>query len=183
MTREGVEARRLFYEATRSFNHAEFADAVAKYREGLDIWEKLLANYPLYAADDQNAHDTGLVVKRDLKAIVNAGLDRPKTVPFEKLAKLVEFEENPDPFDEMEMAPSTTTRPPRCSRGTPGSTRTPKRGSPGWPGQSEAAASGAPVGSTRPGTLAALALPRPPVVRFPSMRRADGTRSVPATFL
>lgn len=103
MTEEGVRARRLFYEATRAFKRAEFPQAVEKYREGLDVWEKLLANYPIYGADDQNAHDTGLVVKRYLKALTNAGLDRPKTIPFEKLAKLVEFEENPDPFDEMEM--------------------------------------------------------------------------------
>jgi len=96
----GVEARRLFYEGTRAFKQADFPKAVEKFRDGLDRWQDVLAQHPIYRDDDLNKQDTGRVVRRYIKALANAGMERPKVVPFEKL---IDTESPPDPFDQTDM--------------------------------------------------------------------------------
>jgi hypothetical protein len=103
MEPEGTEARRFFYEGTKALKSANFVESVEKYRQGLDLWDKLLKRHPIYRDDDLNQRDTGMVVKRYLKALTNAGRERPKHIPFEGLLKGVEFDTTPDPFDELDM--------------------------------------------------------------------------------
>ena len=103
MEPNGVEARRLFYEGTRAFKQADYPKAVEKMRDGLARWESVLEKHPLYRDDDLNKQDTGRVVRRYLKALANAGMDRPKTVPFEKLLEGDKTDFLPDPFDQTDM--------------------------------------------------------------------------------
>jgi hypothetical protein len=104
MTKEGSDARQLFHEATIAFQQANFLLAVGKYRDGLEIWDKLLQRFPVYRKDDMNEKDTGLVLKRYFRALEQAGLPRPKDVPFPELHKLVDLDYSPDPFDDLEMS-------------------------------------------------------------------------------
>ena len=99
----GVEARRLFYEGTRAFKQADFPRAVEKFRDGLNRWQTVLARHPIYRDDDLNKSDTGRIVRRYLKALANAGMERPKAVPFEKLLEGDRTEFLPDPFDQTDM--------------------------------------------------------------------------------
>lgn len=103
MEKDGVRARELFYEGTKAFKQAMPVEAVDRYREGLALWKKLLERHPVYRDDDMNRNDTGKIVRRYLRALQNAGMEKPKDVPFEHLLKELEGDEVPDPFDEMEM--------------------------------------------------------------------------------
>jgi hypothetical protein len=112
MTKEGTDARKLFYEGTIALNsEADFLKAVSKYREGLEVWDKLLNRFPTYRADDLNQKDTGMILKRYFKALRQAGLTRPKDTPFPELHKLVEMDLNPDPYDALDMLPQKSARP------------------------------------------------------------------------
>jgi hypothetical protein len=103
-TKTGVEARRLFYEGTLAYKKADFRTAVSKFKEGLALWEKLLAEHKDYRNDDFNKKDTGLVVKRYIRALRQLGQDEPKDLPFRELLSAASDQENtPDPFDQTEM--------------------------------------------------------------------------------
>ena len=43
------------------------------------------------------ARDTGVIVKHYLRALTNAGMPRPRELPFAHLLEKVELEETPDP--------------------------------------------------------------------------------------
>lgn len=117
MTDEGVKARQLFYYGTLAYKKSDFKTAVEKFREGLDIWKKLLEKHKDYRDDDLNQKDTGLVVKRYVRAMRQYGDPEPKDFPFKELLKEAEKDTTLDPFDAMEMLP--------VSRTTSGSPATP----------------------------------------------------------
>jgi hypothetical protein len=103
MTNEGVHARQLFYEGTQAYKSSDFEKAVQKYREGLDIWSKLLDKHKDYRTDDINRKDTGLVVKRYARALKQLGEPEPKDFPFRELLGIADADTNVDPFDAQEM--------------------------------------------------------------------------------
>ena len=103
MTTEGVTARQLFYEATLAYRNARLEPAVKKFREGLDIWDKLLQNHKDYRNDDFNLKDTGLIVKRYVRALRQLGESEPKEFPFKDLYAAAEMDTTVDPFDAVEM--------------------------------------------------------------------------------
>ena len=103
MTTEGVLARQLFYEGTLAYKKSDFEKAVQKYRDGLDIWKKLLDKHPDYRGDDLNKKDTGLVVKRYVRALRQLGVPEPKDLPFKELLAGAEQDTTLDPFDATEM--------------------------------------------------------------------------------
>ncbi|MFO0909872.1 MAG: hypothetical protein U0794_16245, partial [Isosphaeraceae bacterium] len=124
MTVEGAEARRLFYEGTLAYKSASFDRAVQRYKEGLDIWKKLLEKHTDYRSDDFNKKDTGLIVKRYVRALRQLGEEQPKDLPFKDLLAAAEQDNTVDPFDATEMIgpsrPGTPTAPSggRTSPGT-----------------------------------------------------------------
>ena len=99
----GVEARQLFYEATLAYRYAKLETAVKKFREGLDVWDKLLADHQSYRNDDFNLKDTGLIVKRYIRALRQLGEPEPKEYPFMDLYAAAEQDTSVDPFDAIEM--------------------------------------------------------------------------------
>ena len=103
MEDEGVAARQLFYEGTKSYKAADFPQAVKKYEEGLKIWEDLLKKHRNYRDDDLNKKDTGLIVKRYARACQQLGVPVPKDTPFLDLLKYAEGDTTVDPFDALEM--------------------------------------------------------------------------------
>ncbi len=121
MTTEGVRGRQLFYEGTIAYKKSEFETAVTKFREGLDVWRKLLANHKDYRNDDLNKKDTGLIVLRYVKALKQFGTPEPKDMPFKELLADAERDHNVDPFDAIEMLgakagePTGTSGPSRSS--------------------------------------------------------------------
>lgn len=109
MEPEGVRARELFYEATLAYLRANFREAVAKYREGLDLWKALLDRHPVYRDDEMNKKDTGQVVRRYAEAMRQAGMEVPTDIPFHELLADAEAEVTPDPFDELDVLGPTGT--------------------------------------------------------------------------
>jgi hypothetical protein len=103
MTEEGVHARQLFYEATIAYKTADFVQAVQKFREGLDIWDELLQHHVNYRRDDINKKDTGLIVRRYLRALRQLDEPEPAKVPFRELLADAEKDVTLDPFDATEM--------------------------------------------------------------------------------
>jgi hypothetical protein len=117
---QGVEARRLFYEGTKAIKAANFPEAAQKYKQGLDIWDKLLARHPTYEGDFLNKRDTGLIVKRYVRALKNAGLEVPEKMPFKDLLKVVEKDNTVDPYDALEMMPASSESAQQAPPGSPG---------------------------------------------------------------
>jgi hypothetical protein len=105
---EGVKARQLFYEGTKAYKSADFPLAVLKYKEGLQIWDKLLERHQPYRRDDLNEKDTGLIVKRYARACQQSQIELPKDTPFQDLLKAYENDSSKDPFDALEMLDSTS---------------------------------------------------------------------------
>jgi hypothetical protein len=103
MTSEGVEARQFFYDGTIAYKSADFPKAVEQFRKGLDIWDKLLKDHLDYRNDDFNKKDTGLIVKRYLRALRQLGEPEPKDLPFRELLAGAEQDTSVDPFDATEM--------------------------------------------------------------------------------
>ncbi|WP_435016099.1 hypothetical protein TA3x_003659 [Tundrisphaera sp. TA3] len=103
MEPNGTAARRLFYEGTKAYKAADFPVAVAKFKEGLDLWKELLDRHPNYRNDDLNKKDTGLIVKRYARACQQSQVELPKDTPFLDLLKAYENDNTRDPFDAMEM--------------------------------------------------------------------------------
>ena len=124
MTTKGVQARQYFYEGTQAYKLSDFETATAKFRQGLDLWKELLTEHKDYRNDDFNQKDTGLIVKRYVRAMRQLGED-PKDYPFKDLLKGAEADNTVDPFDATEMlGPSSTAGQPRPP--APGSTLAPR---------------------------------------------------------
>lgn len=102
---QGVESRRLFYEATKSLKAANYPDSAEKYESGLRTYADLLKRHPNYADDYLNKRDTGLIVRRAIRAMKNAGLEPPADLPLKDLEKMAEKETAIDPFDALEVFP------------------------------------------------------------------------------
>ncbi len=119
MTDDGVEARRLFYEGTIAYKTSDFGTAVAKYKQGLDLWKILLDRHKQYRDDDLNKKDTGLIVKRYLRAIRQNGQPEPADIPFRALAAAAEIDNTVDPFDAVEMGIARET----SGGGSPGTAK------------------------------------------------------------
>jgi hypothetical protein len=103
MTNEGVQARQLFYQGTIAYKEARFEDSVQKFKQGLDIWKELLEKHRDYRDDDFNKKDTGLIVKRYIRALRQLGQDEPADLPFKELLPAAEADTTVDPFDAIEM--------------------------------------------------------------------------------
>jgi hypothetical protein len=102
-TSEGVQARRLFYEGTLALRGANFPEAAAKFKEGIDRWKALLADHPAYRNDELNQKDTGFIVKRYVFALKQLGQEPPADMPFADLYESVKNERNIDPFDQLDV--------------------------------------------------------------------------------
>lgn len=104
-TRQGVEARRLFYEATVALKSADFPTAVEKYRGGLELFQKLLESHPPYREDQLNKKDVVYLVKRYALALRQIGQpELPKDAPFHDLYEQYGAESlPPDPYDALEV--------------------------------------------------------------------------------
>jgi hypothetical protein len=109
MTNDGVHARQLFYEGTVAYKKSDFETAVSKFKEGLDVWKVLLADHKDYRNDDFNKKDTGLIVKRYVRALRQLGEPEPKDLPFRELLAAAEADTTVDPFDANEMIGPTGT--------------------------------------------------------------------------
>jgi hypothetical protein len=107
-TRQGVQARRLFYEGTLALKQADFPAAAAKFREGLDLWKVLLDSHNSYRNDELNKKDTGFLVKRYVFALKQMGQEPPADMPFQDLYEAVKNEKMLDPFDQLDMMRSKT---------------------------------------------------------------------------
>jgi hypothetical protein len=103
MTDPAVQARQLFYEGTIAYRTADFAKAVENYKLGLDKWKAILDEHPDYRNDTYNQRDTGLIVKRYVRALKQLGEDVPKSYPFMELLRRAEADNTVDPFDANEM--------------------------------------------------------------------------------
>ena len=80
-TRKGTQARQLFYEGTKAYKTADFALASAKFKEGLLIWKDALKDFPVFRDDDLNKKDTGLVVKRYERVLMQENRSCRTTLP------------------------------------------------------------------------------------------------------
>ncbi|GAC1474639.1 MAG: hypothetical protein NVSMB9_25380 [Isosphaeraceae bacterium] len=103
MTTTGVKARQLFYEGTLAYKTSDFEKAVQRYRDGLDLWNTLLKDHKDYRTDTFNQQDTGLIVKRYIRALRQLGEPEPKDYPFKELLAAAEKDVSLDPFDATEM--------------------------------------------------------------------------------
>jgi hypothetical protein len=108
-TDEGVQARRLFYEGTLAYKTSDFGQAVEKFRSGLKIWDDLLKRHHDYRNDDINKKDTGLVVRRYLRALGQLDEPEPADMPFRELLAGADKDVTLDPFDAAEMLPVSPT--------------------------------------------------------------------------
>jgi hypothetical protein len=110
-TAKGVEARRLFYEGTKAYKQSEFAQAADKFKEGLLIWKENLKDFPIFALDDLNKKETGLIVKRYERVLQQQNQKLPPTFPFADLLPAAKADTTLDPFDAMEVLglPAETT--------------------------------------------------------------------------
>jgi hypothetical protein len=104
-TRQGVSARRLFYDATRALKSADYPTAVTKYREGLSLWKDLLDKHPSYRNDQLSKKDVVYLVKRYALALRQVGQpELPKDAPFYDLYEQFGNEAiPPDPYDALEV--------------------------------------------------------------------------------
>jgi hypothetical protein len=103
MTAQGVQARQLFYEGTLAYKTSDFEAAVEKFRDGLNIWKNLLEKHPAYRDDEFGKKDTGLILKRYVRALKQLGEEQPKDMPFKELLAAAEQDNTVDPFDALEM--------------------------------------------------------------------------------
>lgn len=103
MEPQGVDARRLFYEGTLDLKNANFDEAVAKYRQGLEYWKELLDRHPTYRDDTLNQKDTGQIIKRYVFALKQTGEGPPDDLPFKDIYEAAKGEVYLDPFDQLDM--------------------------------------------------------------------------------
>lgn len=119
---EGYSARQCFYEGTKALRAGQFItetgkDGVVKkgavdwYREGLDLWKTLLDRHPTFATDRLNLKDTGLIVRRYVQSLRNAGEEIPEDYPFKELLAEAEADTSVDPYDALEVLRTSASRP------------------------------------------------------------------------
>lgn len=108
MEREGVQARKHFYDGTKAFRAGDYPEAGKQFKEGLVIWDGVLKKHATYRNDDLNKRDTGLIVKRYSRVLANLGEQMPDDTPFKDLLRSAEQDVSVDPFDALEVR--TTTR-------------------------------------------------------------------------
>lgn len=120
--KQGVEARRLFYEGTKAIKAGRFVSeknkdgtitlgAVEAYKQGLDHWKQLLDRHPTFLNDDLNMKDTGMIVKRYVYALKNAGVATPPPdTPFLDKYEAVKGETSVDPFDALDVIKTGASR-------------------------------------------------------------------------
>jgi hypothetical protein len=108
MEPQGVQARQFFYEGTKAYKSADYPEAAKRFKEGLALWDKLLARHPLYRDDSLNKKDTGLIVRRYIRVLTSLNEPVPDDLPFKELLQ-EDQDFAPDPFDEQEMLPAATT--------------------------------------------------------------------------
>jgi hypothetical protein len=106
--RQGVAARRLFYQGTLALRTADFPEARDRYKQGLDLWKELLERHPVYRDDSLNQKDTGELVRRYVYALRQAGdlgVDEPPPddLPFKEHYESVKDDPFRDPFDQLDM--------------------------------------------------------------------------------
>ena len=109
-TTNGVLARQLFYEATRAYKTGDFPKAAEKFKEGLELWKAVMNDFPNYRDDELNKKDTGLIVKRYVRALKQLQMPDPDDLPFKDYLPLVQNDNTVDPFDATEMIGVTPTR-------------------------------------------------------------------------
>ncbi|HKM54815.1 MAG TPA: hypothetical protein VJY33_15505 [Isosphaeraceae bacterium] len=127
-TPKGVEARQLFYEGTKAYKTADFDQAAAKFKEGLLIWKDNLKDFPVYREDDMNKKDTGLIVMRYERILLQQGEKLPENFPFKGLLAEAKADPTRDPFDAIEMlgvTPETIGKPGTSAPGSPTQTQPP----------------------------------------------------------
>jgi hypothetical protein len=112
MTTNAVLARQLFYEGTKAYKTGDFPKAAEKFKEGLAVWQKVMADFPTYRDDDLNKKDTGHIVKRYVWALKQNLTPIPADLPFKDYLPIVEHDSTVDPFDALEMlgVPGATER-------------------------------------------------------------------------
>ncbi len=118
---EGYTARQLFYEGTKALRAGQFITetdkngivrkgAVECYREGLDLWKKLLDRHTVFADDQLNAKDTGLIVRRYVLALQQAGEEVPEDYPYKELLAAAQADTSVDPYDALEVIRTSQSR-------------------------------------------------------------------------
>jgi hypothetical protein len=144
-TSDGVEARRHFYEGTKAYKTGDFPKAAEKFKDGLQLWKKVMDEFPVYRDDDLNKKDTGHIVKRYVWALRQNLTPIPADLPFKEYLPMVEHDTTVDPFDAMEMLGVGTTQSEPA--------RSPARGAAGSAAP-EATRATAPGAATGPATSA-----------------------------
>ena len=109
-TPQGVEARRLFHEGAVAMENAQFNDAVKHYKAGLEIWDAVLKDHPLYSRDDLNLQDTGKILVKYARALEQIQKEVPKDTPFYDLLDGALKNPSRDPFDAMQIIPSAVRK-------------------------------------------------------------------------
>jgi hypothetical protein len=120
MEDDGVRARQLFYDGTVAYKTGDFPKAAAKFKEGLQVWKKVLNRFPWYRDDDLNKKDTGLIVKRYVRVLKQLGAPVPDDLPFKELLPMAEADNTVDPFDAIEMIGVPGGAPPSSPQPAPG---------------------------------------------------------------
>jgi hypothetical protein len=125
LTTDGVTARQLFYEGTVAYKTGDFPTAADKFKEGLELWKKVLADHPAYRDDELSKRETGQIVKRYVRVLRQNQTPVPGNLPFKEYLPLVEHDNTPDPFDTLDMIGpvgelNATTSAPAARAATPG---------------------------------------------------------------
>ena len=101
--RRGGPAHELFYQGTLAYKTGDFTKAAAKYREGLQFWKLALNDHPTFRDDDLCKKDTGLIIKRYVRALQQADEPMPDDTPFKDTLAVAQNDPTVDPFDAIEM--------------------------------------------------------------------------------
>lgn len=107
MSDEGIQARRFFHEGRKALKEADFPKSVGAYTQGLALWKSLLDKHKYYREDQLNQQDTGLIVNYYIRALKQMNEEVPPDAPFLELGKKYEKEKSVDPFDVLEVIPSS----------------------------------------------------------------------------
>jgi hypothetical protein len=103
MTTGAVLARQLFYEGTVAYKTGDFPTAADKFKQGLETWKTVLADFATYRDDELTKKETGLIVKRYTMALKQNLTPIPDDLPFKNCLQLVAHDNTVDPFDAIEM--------------------------------------------------------------------------------
>ena len=131
---KAVNARQLFYEGTKAYKTGDFPVAEEKFKEGLAVWKSVMDDFPVYGDDELLKRETGQIVKRYRKVLRQNLTPIPEDLPFKDYLKLVEGDNNFDPFDTLEMIGPVGTESPMAKPGAAPPARSnaaPRAGEPG----------------------------------------------------